>query len=434
MRAVDVIRRKRDGNVLDAAGVDAFVRGATDGSWPDYQLAAMLMAIVLRGTTREETVRLTDAMTRSGDVLRFETLPGPLLDKHSTGGVGDKVSLVLAPVVAACGGFVPMMSGRGLGHTGGTLDKLEAIPGFRTELPAATISSIVRRVGCCIFSQTPNIAPADRRLYALRDVTATVESVGLITASILSKKLAEGLDALLLDVKVGRGAFMKTEAAARELAESMVSASRGNHVPALALLTAMEAPLGRAVGNALEVAESIATLKGEGPPDLTELVVAEAAALLVLGGCDADEPSARCRVDSALASGAALERFQSMVSAQGGDPTVIEHPGRLPTAPAIELIRSTRAGHVRAVHADAVANAALALGAGRDRVDAVIHPGVGVRLRAVPGDLVSAGDALAELHHDNGRGLEAAVRFTSQAFDVGDEPPPDRPLILDEVT
>lgn len=434
MRAVDVIRRKRDGEAIDAAAIDAFVRGATDGSWPDYQLAAMLMAIVVRGTTGEETALLTDAMTRSGDVLRFDNVPGPVLDKHSTGGVGDKVSLVLAPLVAACGAFVPMMSGRGLGHTGGTLDKLEAIPGFRTELAPSEIGDVVTRVGCAIFSQTPNIAPADRRLYALRDVTATVESVGLITASILSKKLAEGLDGLLLDVKVGRGAFMKTEAEGRVLAESMVLASRRNRVPAAALLTTMDAPLGRTIGNALEVAEAIQTLRGSGPADFQELVLVEAAALLALGGVDADEAGARRRVDAALASGAALERFRQMVQAQGGDPAVVDTPDLLPRTSATEAVRAPHAGYLCRIHADSVAYAALALGAGRDRVGAVINPAVGVRLRAVPGDPVSAGEVIAELHHDRGLGLEQASRFMAQALEVGEERPPAIPQILCKVT
>jgi pyrimidine-nucleoside phosphorylase len=303
MRAVDIIRKKRDGGALDRADIDHFVAGATDGSWPDYQLSALLMAIVLRGMGDEETAWLTEAMARSGARFDLTGLAGRKVDKHSTGGVGDKTSLVLAPLAAACGVTVPMMSGRGLGHTGGTLDKLESIPGFRVDFGAKEIADALADVGCVIVGQTRDVAPADRRLYRLRDVTATVESIPLITASIMSKKLAEGIDALVLDVKVGGGAFMKTADDARRLAESMVRAGQLAGVRTEALLTRMDAPLGRAVGNAIEVVESIETLRGQGPRDLTELSVILAARMVVMAGragtLDEAEHRARCWTGSA---------------------------------------------------------------------------------------------------------------------------------------
>src|SRR3954470_24701591 len=320
MRAVDIIMKKRDGGALDRAEIAFFVDGVTSGALPDYQASALLMAILLRGMTRDETAWLTDAMVRSGVRIDLRDLPGAKVDKHSTGGVGDKTSLVVAPVAAACGLKVPMMSGRGLGHTGGTLDKLEAIPGFRVNLTLEEMKAALEKTGCAMLGQTTQIAPADKKLYALRDVTGTVESIPLISASIMSKKIAEGIEALVLDVKTGSGAFMKTERASRRLAESLVSIGNASGVHTEAVITDMDQPLGRAVGNALEVIECIEVLKGRGPEDLTGVSVELTARMLVLGGASADRGAAEARVRAAIASGAGLERFRRIIEHQGGDP------------------------------------------------------------------------------------------------------------------
>ncbi len=333
MRTADVIRHKRDGGELDGAQIRHFVAGVTDGTLPDYQATAMLMAIVLRGMSERETAALTDAMVQSGVRVAFPGLPTVPVDKHSTGGVGDKTSLILAPLAVACGAVVPMMSGRGLGHTGGTLDKLESIPGFRTALSLDELRSAIATVGGALIGQTAEIAPADRRLYALRDVTGTVESIPLISASIMSKKIAEGIGGLVLDVKTGAGAFMKTLEDSRRLARSLVAIGNASGVRTEALITRMDAPLGRAVGNASEVIESLETLKGRGPADLESLSVTLAARMLVLAGVAADAADAECRVRAALASGAGLETFRRMIEHQGGDPAVVDDYTRLPAAP-----------------------------------------------------------------------------------------------------
>jgi pyrimidine-nucleoside phosphorylase len=433
MRAVDLIRRKRDGETLDAAAIQAFVAGATDESWPDYQVSAMLMAIVLRGMTTEETADLTDAMTRSGTSLSFRDIGRPLLDKHSTGGVGDKISFVLAPLVAACGGTVPMMSGRGLGHTGGTIDKFESIPGIRTGLTEDDMRRVLATAGCCITAPTTRVAPADRRLYALRDVTATVDSIPLITGSILSKKLAEGLDALVLDVKVGLGAFMKTEEAARQLAESLVGVGRRLGLRVEALLTRMDAPLGAAVGNALEIIEVLATLRGTGPADITELSVAQAARLLALGGLADDAPAATARARDALASGAALVRFRDMVREQGGDVAVVDDPSRLDVATDRHDVCADRDGVLCCLHAELVGTAAVSLGAGRAKVEDPVDPGVGIIVHQTVGTRLHRGDRILTLYHRAGRGLDDARLLVSRAIVLGDGPPPVVPLILSEV-
>jgi pyrimidine-nucleoside phosphorylase len=324
MRAVDIIISKRDGRTLAREEIRFFVNGVTAGTLPDYQASALLMAILLRGMTPEETAWLTDAMVHSGIRVDLGDIPGVKVDKHSTGGVGDKTSLVLAPLAAACGVPVPMMSGRGLGHTGGTLDKLEAIPGFRVNLSLEEMKGALARVGCAMIGQTAQIAPADKKLYALRDVTGTVESIPLISASIMSKKIAEGIDALVLDVKTGSGAFMKTEADSRRLAESLVSIGNASGVTTEAIITAMDAPLGRAVGNALEVIECLDVLKGGGPPDLLEVSVALAARMLVLGQVAGDFAAAEAQVRRAIQSGAGLERFRQIIESQGGDPRVVD--------------------------------------------------------------------------------------------------------------
>ena len=429
MRAVDIIRTKRDGGALAPDEIRFFVAGVTAGSIPDYQAVALLMAITLRGMTDEETTALTHAMVASGERLDFSAIAGPKLDKHSTGGVGDKTSLVIAPLVAACGGVVPMMSGRGLGHTGGTLDKLESIPGFRTSLAPAEISAQLRRVGCAIVGQTATMVPADRTLYALRDVTATVDSVPLIAASIMSKKIAEGIDALVLDVKTGAGAFMREELDARRLAQRMVAIGGLAGVQTEALVTSMDAPLGRTVGNALEVAECVAVLRGQGPPDLEGLCLALCARMLVLGGLAPDEPSALARARQALVSGEALDRFRQMVEAQGGDPAVVDEPARLPMAPAREVVGAPAPGYLAGLDALLVGRAAVALGAGRDTMDDAIDPAVGIVLLAKPGEGLDAGQPVLEFHHRHQRGLEAARRLVAQAIRIVPDPPVFRPLI-----
>src|SRR3984893_2734845 len=333
MRAVDIISSKRDGRTLTRDEIGFFVDGVTSGTMPDYQASALLMAILLRGMSAEETAWLTDAMVHSGVRVDLSDIPGLKVDKHSTGGVGDKTSLILAPLAAACGVPVPMMSGRGLGHTGGTLDKLEAIPGFRVNLSLDEMKAALTRVGCAMIGQTAQIAPADKKLYSLRDVTGTVESIPLISASIMSKKVAEGIDALVLDVKTGSGAFMKTESDSRRLAESLVSIGNASGVKTEAIITAMDAPLGRAVGNALEVIECIDVLKGKGPPDLIDVSVELAARMLVLGRFAADRADAARQVRGAISSGAGLERFRQIIEVQGGDPNVVDDYARFPAAP-----------------------------------------------------------------------------------------------------
>ncbi|PAW80449.1 MAG: thymidine phosphorylase [Opitutia bacterium Tous-C8FEB] len=428
-----IIARKRDGNALTAEEMGAFVRGATDGTWADYQLSALLMAICLRGLDAEETALYTAAMTRSGTVADLSGIPGIKVDKHSTGGVGDKVSLVLAPWVAACGVPVPMISGRGLGHSGGTLDKLEAIPGFRIGLSLEEYRDQVARIGCALIGQTPELAPADRRLYALRDVTATVESIPLICGSILSKKLAAGIDALVLDVKFGRGAFMPDLPAARELATTLVRVGRAAGKQVRALLTRMDAPLGRAVGNALEVAESIAALRGAGPADLMELTRALGVEMLLLGGVAATPAEANARLDATLASGAAAAKFREVITAQGGDSRVVDDPGRLPVARSIEPVLAPRTGFVSAVDARAVAFAALRLGAGRARAEDTVDPAVGVAGLVQVGEAVTAGEPLAWLHANDLTGLPEARALLAGAFTVGEAPVQPPPLVADQI-
>jgi pyrimidine-nucleoside phosphorylase len=407
------------------------VTGAASGSWPDYQLAALLMAIVLRGMTAQETAWLTAAMVRSGVRLDLSDLPAARVDKHSTGGVGDKTSLVIAPLVASCGLVVPMMSGRGLGHTGGTLDKLESIPGFRVHLSLDEFRQALRHVGCALIGQTAEIAPADRVLYALRDVTATVESIPLITASILSKKIAEGIDALVLDVKCGRGAFMKHRADAVRLAESLVSIAGANGLKATALVTQMDVPLGRAVGNALEVIECLETLKGRGPKDLEALSLHLAARMLLLGGAAASLPEAEGRLHEVLASGRGLEKFREIVVQQGGDPRAVDDYAYLPNAPERLLVRAERPGYVHSLDAERVGRATMLLGAGRDRKEHAIDPAVGAVVLAHRGDEVRAGDPLVELHYRDAGRLDAALQLIGQAWQIEEGLPAPLPLMLE---
>ena len=433
MRAVDLIRTKRDGGQLDRAAIDWFVHGVTSGELPDYQVSALLMAILLRGMTADETSVLTDAMVRSGVRVEYPGLAAVPVDKHSTGGVGDKTSIVLAPLAAACGAPVPMMSGRGLGHTGGTLDKLESIPGFRTALSLDELRDAIGRIGCALIGQTSDIAPADRKLYALRDVTGTVESIPLISSSIMSKKIAEGIGGLVLDVKSGDGAFMKTHDDARRLARSLVSIGEAAGVRTEALLTSMEAPLGREVGNANEIAECIATLEGHGPEDIETLSIELAARMVVFAGIATDSADAHARVQRALTSGAGLEKLKEIVANQGGDPRAIDDPSRLPSTPDRDTVAASRSGVVTALKAEAIGRAAVLLGAGRDRLDAQIDPGVGLTIAAPVGTTVTPGDAVIVIHHRGGRGLAEARRLLEAAITIGDALPSRRPLILERI-
>jgi pyrimidine-nucleoside phosphorylase len=432
LRAVDIIRAKRDGQALSRDAIDAFVRGITDGSWADYQASALLMAIVLRGMSADETAALTDAMVRSGIRVDLSAIPGVKVGKHSTGGVGDKVSIVLAPIVAACGGVVPKMSGRGLGHTGGTLDKLEASPGFRVSLSLEEFRSILSDVGCCLISQTKNIAPADKRLYALRDVTATIESIPLISASVMSKKIAEGSDAVVLDVKCGSGAFMKQRDDALALARSLVAIGNANGVRTEAFVTDMNTPLGFAVGNALEIAECIETLQGRGPRDLQTVVHRLAARMLQVAGRARSEDDANVQVREALASGQAFHKFEAMVVRQGGNADVLHDPSKLPRARHRRVITAASDGFITRVDAELVGRSSVLLGAGRDRVDDAIDPAAGVVVVRKPGDPISAGEPVLELHYNAGR-VDEASQLADRAIAVGAEPPPAVTLVLDHV-
>ncbi|MFA5908321.1 MAG: thymidine phosphorylase [Vicinamibacterales bacterium] len=433
MRAVDIIRAKRDGEALSREAIQAFVGGVTDGSWPDYQASALLMAIVLKGMTAEETAWLTDAMVRSGERVDLSHIPGIKVGKHSTGGVGDKVSIILAPLAASCGVVVPKMSGRGLGHTGGTLDKLESIPGFRVALSIDEFRAMLADVGCCLISQTATIAPADKVLYALRDVTGTIESIPLIASSVMSKKLAEGSNAVVLDVKCGRGAFMKNRANARELARALVSIGNAAGVHTEAFITQMDVPLGRAVGNAVEIAECIEVLKGGGPADLSGLVVTFATRMLRVAELAATDDDAAARVRAALSSGAALAKFKEMVARQGGNPAVADDPGLLPQAKFTHLVPAPRSGFVVELDALSIGRAAVALGAGRDKKGDQVDLSAGLILRKKPGEAVQAGEPVVELRYNDPARLEAAVALVTQAIVIGDTAPTGQSLVLEWV-
>jgi len=433
MRATDIIRAKRDGQALGQAEIDFFVRGVTDGSLPDYQASALLMAIVLRGMTAEETAWLTDGMVRSGIRVDLSAIPGVKVDKHSTGGVGDKTSLVLAPLAAACGVKVPMMSGRGLGHTGGTLDKLQSIAGFRVDLSLDELRVALEKTGCAMLGQTSEIAPADKKLYALRDVTSTVESIPLITASIMSKKIAEGIGALVLDVKTGRGAFMKTLDDSRRLARSLVDTGNRSGVRTEALITAMDAPLGRAVGNALEVVECVETLKGRGPKALEDLSVLLAARMVLFAGLAPTLDDAMRQVREALTSGTGVEKWREIVAHQGGDPRTVDDYSLLPSVSTRHMVSAERSGYLRVLDAELVGRATLALGAGRARVDDQVDPAVGAIVHAHPGARLSKGDPILELYYRKTDDLDAALALVAKAIELGDEPPPTMPLVLEQV-
>jgi pyrimidine-nucleoside phosphorylase len=416
----ELIEHKRDGRALTPGQWGGLVRAYVAGEVPDYQMSALLMAVFFRGLEPGELAALTDAMIESGDRLRFDGHPVPVADKHSTGGVGDKVSLLLAPMVASCGVAVPMMSGRGLGHTGGTLDKLESIPGFRTNLSLKEARAQVDRLGCAMLGQTPEIAPADKRLYALRDVTATVESIPLIAASIMSKKLAEGLTGLVLDVKTGSGAFLTDRERALELARTMIRLGEARGCPTVALLTAMDRPLGRACGNALEVEEAIEGLRGSGPADVMEVTYALAAEMLVLVRVAPDAAEARRRLETSVSSGRALETFGRIIEAQGGNPKVIDDPGVLPQAEAVEVYRADRAGVVSAVEPRRLGRAIIELGGGRTTVDDDVDPTVGFVITVKPGDQVRAGEPIASVFARDETGIAAGMQALKEAVTIGE--------------
>ncbi|HVH20844.1 MAG TPA: thymidine phosphorylase [Pseudonocardia sp.] len=422
MHAVEVISRKRDGGRLSAEEIDWVLDAYTRGQVADEQMAALAMAILLNGMDAEEISRWTQAMIDSGDVLSFGDVGRPTVDKHSTGGVGDKITLPLAPLVAACGAAVPQLSGRGLGHTGGTLDKLESIPGWRAALSLEEIAAQLAEVGAVICATTPTLAPADRKLYALRDVTGTVESIPLIASSIMSKKIAEGTGGLVLDVKVGSGAFMKTPERARELAETMVRIGADHELPTVALLTDMSVPLGRAVGNALEVAESVDVLRGGGPADVVELTVALAQEMLALAGLSDVDPA------DVLASGAAYPVWQRMIAAQGGDPEA-----ELPTAEHVEPVLADRSGVLAGCDALAVGVAAWRLGAGRARQSDAVQAAAGVRLLVGLGEQVQAGQPLLELHTDTPDAVPGARAALDGHLVVSDDAIERPSLILDTI-
>ena len=433
MSFVDVIARKRDGYSLSRDEIEAFIRGVNAADLPDYQASALLMAIVLRGMSDQETAWLTDAMLQSGDRVNLADMPGPKVGKHSTGGVGDKVSIVLAPVVAACGIVLPKISGRGLGHTGGTLDKLEAIPGFQVNLSVDAFVRMLADVGTSIVGQTASLVPADKTLYALRDVTATVPSIPLIAASVMSKKIAEGGDGLVLDVKCGHGAFMKSETDARELARLMVWIGSQAGLRTEAVITDMDAPLGRAVGNAVEVIECVETLKGRGPDDVTALVLLLASRVLVVSGAYA-ESDAEPAVRRALSSGAALEKMRAMLKRQGGDPGVLSAYERLPHAARRRAVTADTDGYVAGLRADLVGRASMALGAGRRRIGDRIDYGAGVLIAKKPGESVRVGDTIMELLYNDDRHLEEASALARAAIHLTAEPVVPRPLVLGTVS
>jgi len=430
MRPLDLIRKKRDGGELSSDEIGFLVRAYTDDEIPDYQMAAWLMAVLIRGMSGPELSALTGAMLHSGEVLDLSDVPGPKVDKHSTGGVGDKASLIIAPIVAAAGVTVPMISGRGLGHTGGTLDKLQSIPGFNINLSLSEFRRVLKSCGCGLIGQTAEIAPADKKLYALRDVTATVESPNLICASIMSKKLAEGIDGLVLDVKTGSGAFMKTEADSAHLAELMVETGERMGKKMVALITDMDQPLGLKVGNALEVAECIELMNGEGPADLREVSVELAAWMLCLAGRTPTVDAGRALADALIRDRSALKKFREIVVQQGGDPTAIDDPRRLPQAQHRTPLLSRSSGFVDAIQCEQVGIASLVLGGGREKKEDTIDPAVGLVLHKKVGDPVQKGEPFCTVYYNSDARLGSARNLLQQAYGIAEKPPAvRRPLI-----
>jgi pyrimidine-nucleoside phosphorylase/thymidine phosphorylase len=430
--ARELIRAKRDRRTHTAGEIRALIDAFARGHVPDYQMSAWLMAAFLNGLDTAETDALTAALLHSGRVFDWSDLARPSADKHSTGGVGDKVSLALAPLVAACGVLVPMVSGRGLGHTGGTLDKLESIPGFRTTLPADAVRDQLDRIGVVMVGQGPDLAPADGRLYALRDVTATVEREYFIVPSIVSKKIAEGARAIVYDVKCGNGAFMQDRDAARSLARRLVASTRSLGARAAALVTDMSQPLGRAVGNAIEMREAIDMLRGGGPSDLRELTLELATAMLIEAGAAADPAAGRAAAERSLASGAAWERFLAMVEAQGGDPGSVERPERLPAAPVRAAVAASRAGRVTSIDTFALGELVVAIGGGRRAKDDAVDPRVGLVMAARLGDSVAVGQALVELHL--ARPDASATERAARCFTIEERDARIPPLVLERVS
>jgi pyrimidine-nucleoside phosphorylase len=434
MLAHRLIERKRDGARIEPGEWRALALAYAKGHVPDYQMAALLMACFLRGLDRGETSALTDAMLSSGDRFDLADLGRPRIDKHSTGGVGDKVSLILAPLVASVGVAVPMMSGRSLGHTGGTLDKLESIPGFRTDLSLAQAKRQIEEIGCAMIGQTPEIAPADKKMYALRDATATVESIPLIASSIMSKKLAEDLTGLVIDMKRGSGAFLPELERVLELAGVMIKLGADHGCPCVALVTAMDRPLGRACGNALEVEEAIAALKGEGPPDLMSVTYALGAEMLVLAGVAEDTASARRELEKAIGTGRAAERFQKIIEAQGGNPGVVDDPATLPQAAECEIYPAPRRGFVARIEPRPIGRGIIEMGGGRTRVEDTADPSVGFVITARPGDWVEAGEPMATIFARDRSGIGSGRQALRNAIVVADEAEPPLPLVSHRVT
>jgi pyrimidine-nucleoside phosphorylase len=433
MRTVDLIHRKRDGEELDAPEISHLIDAYTRGEIPDYQMSAFLMAVFFAGMTDREVSTLTECMIRSGETVDLSAIKGVKVDKHSTGGVGDKTSLVVAPLAAAAGVIVPMISGRALGHTGGTLDKLESIPGFRTDLTVEQFHAQLSEIGVCFIGQSDRIAPADGKLYALRDVTATVESIPLIASSIMSKKMAEGLDALVLDVKVGSGAFIKKQVDARRLAQMMVGIGRRMDKRVQALITDMNQPLGYAVGNALEVMEVSQTLMNQGPPDLTRLCLELAARMIFLAKITPTLEDARHLAENKLVDGSGYRKFKQVIQAQGGNAQALDKFELLPNATGMREITSPRAGYISAIDAEDIGQASTLMGAGRERKDDRIDPAVGVILEVKMGEKVDAGSVLCRLYYTSEEHVEEASEMVEDAFRVSQQKAEERELILEVV-
>ena len=433
MRTVDLIQRKRNGEELAPEEIEFLVNGYTDGDIPDYQMSAFLMAVFFSGMTDREVSRLTECMLHSGDTVDLSPVPGIKVDKHSTGGVGDKTSFIVAPLAAAAGVVVPMMSGRALGHTGGTLDKLESIPGFRTDLSAEEFQKQLAELGLCFIGQTERLVPADRKLYALRDVTASVESIPLISSSIMSKKLAEGIDALVLDVKVGTGAFMKSQVEARRLAQMMVGIGRRMDKKVQALITDMNQPLGYAIGNALEIMEASQTLQNAGPSDLTKISLELAARMIFLGKKAASLEEARMLAEKHLVDGSAYKKLQQVVAAQGGNPQSLDKFELLPNATGMREITSPRAGYVSRINAQDIGLSSNMIGAGRDKKEDSIDPAVGIILEVKMGEKVDAGSVLCRLYYTKEDRVDEAADVVEDAFHISSQKPDERELILEVV-